>query len=150
HAPERCTGEDEGLFAMLFDEFERQATELPLLFSPSAPEIALRPSPSTLKRCLAILSGTDSIRKAVPAQDPMWRAPDALGWAHQHWHGPRKDHIFETLRTRKGEKIGGSDLIPATCVYTQPYIVQFLVQNSLGALWMGMNPRSRLLEQWEY
>jgi hypothetical protein len=42
--PERCTGEDEGLFATLFDEFSRRAEELPLLFDPRNPEVALRPS----------------------------------------------------------------------------------------------------------
>ena len=35
--PERCAGEDEGLFAVLFDEFARRAEELPLLFDPQRP-----------------------------------------------------------------------------------------------------------------
>ena len=49
-----------------------------------------------------------------------------------------------------GAKIEGADIIPATQLYTEPYMVKFLVQNSLGATWMGMNPGSKLADGWEY
>jgi SAM-dependent methyltransferase len=146
--PERCAGEDEGLFAVLFDEFARRAGELPLLFDPRAPEVALRPSVPTLKRCIALLSGTEAARGAQPATDEVFAAPDALGWAYQYWNTEEKNRVFETVRTRRGAKIEGADIIPATCIYTEPYIVDFLVQNSLGAIWMAMHPESELCDDW--
>ncbi|MBI4561963.1 MAG: hypothetical protein HY724_07945, partial [Candidatus Rokubacteria bacterium] len=149
-APDRCAGEDEGLFAVLFDEFERRAVELPLLFDPRAPEVALRPSVKAIKRCVALLSGREAPKGQEPATDEVFTAPDALGWAYQYWNTEEKDRIFEKVRTQKGAKIEGADIIPATCIYTEPYIVRFLVQNSLGAIWMGMHPTSRLCERWEY
>ncbi len=148
--PERCSGEDEGLFATLFDEFERRAKELPLLFSPKAPEVALRPSVPAIKRCVGLLSGTTTPKGQEPATDEVFTAPDALGWAYQYWNTDEKDRVFEKIRTGKGAKIEGADIIPATCIYTEPYIVKFLVQNSLGALWMGMRPGSKLAEGWDY
>ncbi len=148
--PERCSGEDEGLFAVLFDEFERRAKELPLLFAHDAPEVALRPSVAALKRCIRLLSGTESIKGQEPATDEVFTAPDALGWTYQYWNTEEKDRVFEKVRTKKGAKIEGAEVIPATCIYTEPYMVKFLVQNSLGATWMGMNPGSRLCEGWEY
>ena len=54
------------------------------------------------------------------------------------------------VRTKKGAKIEGSDIIPATQLYTEPYMVKFLVQNSLGATWMMMHPESKLSTTWEY
>lgn len=147
--PGRCTGEDEGLFAVLGDEFERRARELPLLFNPKAPEVALRPSVAALKRCIAVLSGTEAV-KGQAATDEVFTAPDALGWAYQYWNTEEKDRVFEKVRTKKGAKIEGAEIIPATCIYTEPYIVKFLVQNSLGALWMEMHPDSRLADKWEY
>ena len=54
------------------------------------------------------------------------------------------------VRTKKGAKIEGSDIIPATQLYTEPYMVKFLVQNSLGATWMMMHPESKLSAAWEY
>ncbi|MBW3538719.1 MAG: hypothetical protein KY476_00465 [Planctomycetes bacterium] len=40
--------------------------------------------------------------------------------------------------------------MPATQLYTESYMVRFLVQNSLGATWMGMHPESKLCDEWEY
>lgn len=148
--PERCVGDDEGLFAVLFDEFERRSEELPLLFDPRAPEMALRPSVAALKRCVALLSGTVAAKGQEAATDEIFTAPDALGWTYQYWNSEEKDRVFEKVRTKKGSKIEGAEIIPATCIYTEPYMVKFLVQNSLGAIWMGMRPDSGLIEQWEY
>ena len=58
--------------------------------------------------------------------------------------------MFERVRTVKGAKIAGSDIVPATQLYTEDYMVKFLVQNSLGATWMLMHPESKLCERWEY
>lgn len=148
--PERCAGEDEGLFAALFDEFFRRAAELPLLFNPRAPEVALRPSVAALKRCVALLSGTLAMKGQEAATDEVFTAPDTLGWTYQYWNTEEKDRVFEKVRTKKGAKVEGSEIIPATCIYTEPYMVKFLVQNSLGAIWMGMHAGSRLCEGWEY
>jgi SAM-dependent methyltransferase len=148
--PERCAGEDEGLFAVLFDEFARRAEELPLLFDPQAPKVALRPSVATLKHCIALLSGTKVAKGQEAATDEVFAAPDALGWTYQYWNTEEKNRVFEKVRTKKGSKIEGAEIIPATCIYTEPYMVKFLVQNSLGARWMGMYPDSRLAEKWEY
>jgi hypothetical protein len=148
--PERCAGEDEGLFAMLFEEFARRAEELPLLFDPRAAEVALRPSVAALKRCIALLSGTVAAKGQEPATDEVFTAADALGWTYQYWNTEEKERVFEKIRTKKGSKIEGADIIPATCIYTEPYMVKFLVQNSLGAIWMGMHTESRLVENWEY
>jgi len=148
--PERCAGEDEGLFAALFDEFARRAEELPLLFDPRAAEVALRPSVAALKRGVALLSGTLAVKGQEPANDEVFTAPDALGWTYQYWNTEEKDRVFEKVRTKKGSKIEGAEIVPATCIYTEPYMVKFLVQNSLGAIWMGMYPSSRIAEKWQY
>ncbi len=149
-SPELCTGEDDGRFAMLFGVFAERAETLPMLFDPESPSIALRPSPPALKNCLAWLSGREKVRSHDSATDAVFAAPDALGWAYQYWNTEEKDRVFETVRTKKGAKIEGADIIPATQLYTEDYMVQFLVQNSLGATWMGMHPESQLLESWEY
>jgi len=147
--PTLCTEEDDGLFAMLSEEFHERSQELPDLFAPDSPAVALRPSVVALKHCIALLSGS------VPANggratDDVFTAPDAFGWAYQYWNAEEKDRVFEMVRTKKGAKIEGSDIIPATQLYTEPYMVKFLVQNSLGATWMMMHPESKLSASWEY
>ena len=149
-SPELCTGEDDGRFAMLAQVFAERAITLTMLFDPDSASIALRPSPAALKNCLAWLSGTQKVRSQEPATDAVFAAPDALGWAYQYWNTEEKDRVFETVRTTKDANIEGADIIPATQLYTEGYMVKFLVQNSLGATWMGLHPESKLYEAWEY
>ncbi len=47
----------------------------------------------------------------------------------------------------KNAKIAGADIVPATQLYTEDYMVKFLVQNSLGVTWMGMHPDRKLFER---
>ena len=148
--PEFCTAADDGLFAMLDQAFFEQAKHLPLLFTPKAPGVALKPSVAALKRCIAYLSGTEAVRGQEPATREVFQAPDALGWAYQYWNTEEKDRVFETVRTKKGAKIEGTDIIPATQLYTEDYMVKFLVQNSLGAKWVGTKPDTQLVDIWEY
>lgn len=138
--PGVCAGDDDGLYAALFAEFSERAEELPMLFHPDEPVIALKPGVAALKKCIRLLSDEDEI----------FTRSDALGWAYQYWNNEEKDRVFEKVRTVKGAKIEKSDIIPATQLYTEPYMVKFLVQNSLGALWMAMHPESRLSDTWEY
>lgn len=148
--PELCAGDDDGLFVVLGNAFTKQAESLPLLFDPKAPGIALNPSVAAVKRSIALLSGTEAIRGQDSATNNVFRASDAFGWAYQYWNTEEKDRVFEGVRTEKGTKIEGSDIIPATQLYTEPYMVKFLVQNSLGATWAGMNPGTKLVDVWDY
>ena len=148
--PEACRGEDDGLFEVLISEFQERSRDLPDLFNPEALATKHRPSVASLKRIIALLSGMEKPRGQEPATDEVFEASDAFGWMYQYWNSEEKDKVFEKLRTAKGFKIQGSDIIPATQLYTEPYMVKFLVQNSLGATWMGMYPESKLFEKWEY
>jgi len=148
--PDAAKGEDDGLFAVLFTEFAVRCQELPALFDPKSPAVALRPSVPALKRCVALLSGTESVRGQDPATDEVFSAPDALGWAYQHYQDDEKERVDDWLKTRKGFKCEGCDIIPKTALYTASYMVRFIVQNSLGALWMEMYPDSTLCNHWEY
>jgi hypothetical protein len=148
--PSACAGEDDGLFSVLEDEFRRHAEELPTVFNPRASAIALRPSISALKRCIGLLSGSVLLNGQGEATEELFDAGDAPGWAYQFWNAEEKDHVFERVRTQKDAKIEGADLIPATQLYTEPYMVKFLVQHSMGAFWAGMYPETKLTDGWEY
>lgn len=161
--PELCAGDDDGLFAVLDKVFREQAQRLPMLFDPQAPGVALRPAPAALKDCFGLLSlNADTLRKyrIRPKEEASggdetdvpnpFTAPDALGWAYQYWNTEEKDRVFEKVRTVKGAKIAGAGIVPATQLYTESYMVKFLVQNSLGATWVGMHADSKLAETWEY
>jgi len=61
-----------------------------------------------------------------------FRADDALGWTYQFWQAQRKDEV-----NKSGKKIGADELSPVTQLFTEDYMVEFLLHNTLGAWWAG-------------
>ena len=60
----------------------------------------------------------------------LFGASDALGWVYQFWQSRRKDEVNSSE-----VKIGAEQLPAVTQLFTEPYMVQFLLDNSLGAWW---------------
>lgn len=85
----------------------------------------------------------ERILAELPAE--VFTADDALGWVYQFWQTKRKKEV-----NASGRKIGGADIAPVTQLFTEPYMVHFLLENSLGAWWVSRHPDSPLREQWEY
>lgn len=59
-----------------------------------------------------------------------FQASDALGWCYQFWQNKKKKQVNES-----GVKIGAKELSPVTQLFTEPYMVSFLLDNALGAWW---------------
>ncbi len=62
-------------------------------------------------------------------------ADDALGWVYQFWQSEAKAAI-----NASGDKIDGAKLPAVTQLFTEPYMVHFLIDNTLGAWWVSRNP----------
>lgn len=75
----------------------------------------------------------------------LFTTEDALGWVYQFWQTAEKNRVNDS-----GVKIGGADLSPVTQLFTENYMVRFLLENSLGAWWAGRHPESPLVDGWEY
>ena len=82
-------------------------------------------------------------RGRAPAE--VFTSDDGLGWVYQYWQREKKDEVNASER-----KIGGADLGPVTQLFTENYMVRFLLENSLGAWWASRHPESPLVEGWEY
>ncbi|MDN5585417.1 MAG: BREX-1 system adenine-specific DNA-methyltransferase PglX [Brevibacterium sp.] len=79
----------------------------------------------------------------IPAE--VFTTEDALGWVYQFWQTAEKKRVNDS-----GVKIGGADLSPVTQLFTENYMVRFLLENSLGAWWAARHPESPLVGSWEY
>ena len=75
----------------------------------------------------------------------VFTADDAVGWVYQFWQRDKKDEVNASER-----KIGGADLGPVTQLFTENYMVRFLLENSLGAWWAARNPNSELVKEWDF
>ena len=65
----------------------------------------------------------------------IFTADDALGWVYQFWQSEAKATI-----NASGDKIDGAKLPAVTQLFTEPYMVHFLIDNTLGAWWVSRNP----------
>ena len=79
----------------------------------------------------------------IPESD--WQDVEVLGWMYQFYNSERKEEFFKSKR-----KAEAADIAPATQLFTPEWIVRYMVENSLGRLWMLNHPESALRERMEY
>ena len=84
---------------------------------------------------------------SVLTQD-VCRDVEVIGWLYQYYISERKDEVFAGFK--KNKKAGADEIPAATQLFTPHWIVRYLVENSLGRLWMLNHPESRLVEQMDY
>lgn len=72
--------------------------------------------------------GLEKLLSELPPET--FTASDALGWVYQFWQAKKKDDV-----NKSEVKIGARELPAVTQLFTEPYMVQFLLDNSLGAWW---------------
>ena len=102
----------------------RYATKmLPQIFRVDSPVFALTLPPEKQQRLESLLSD-------LPTE--VFTASDSLGWVYQFWQAKRKDEV-----NASEVKIGARELPAVTQLFTEPYMVSFLLDNSLGAWWAG-------------
>ncbi|WP_315773573.1 BREX-1 system adenine-specific DNA-methyltransferase PglX [Rhodococcoides kroppenstedtii] len=73
---------------------------------------------------------------------------EVIGWLYQFYISERKDEVFAGFKNNK--KAGVDEIPAATQLFTPHWIVRYLLENSLGRLWMLNRPASRLVEQMDY
>ena len=109
---------------------------LPGIFRPENPAAQLRLAPEGRNVLESMLNGFP---------EAIFVADDALGWMYQFWQSKKKKEVIDSER-----KIGGADIAPVTQLFTEDYMVRFLLENSLGAWWAGKHPESPLIKKWGY
>lgn len=133
--------DDEALFRYLFlAQCQELASCIPNVFEPvdSALELLLPDK----------LMARDGVAQAmvedIPEEDWLTHV-EILGWMYQYYNSQAKDDFF------KSKAKATADMLPvATQLFTPEWIVCYMVENSLGRLWMLNNPQSGLRERMEY
>jgi hypothetical protein len=77
----------------------------------------------------------------IPEED--WAEVEIIGWLYQFYITEKKDQVI-------GKVVKSEDIPAATQLFTPNWIVQYLVQNSVGRLWLMANPQSTLAKEWPY
>lgn len=83
----------------------------------------------------------------IPQED--WLdAVQIIGWLYQYYNAEPKDQVFANLK--KNIKISKENIPAATQLFTPDWIVRYMVENSLGRLWVEGHPNNDLKSSWKY
>ena len=80
--------------------------------------------------------------------DDNCKTVEVIGWLYQYYISEKKDEVFAGFK--KNKKATSKEIPAATQLFTPEWIVRYLVENSLGRLWMLNHPESRLIESMKY
>ncbi len=96
-----------------------------------------------------LLSGNSILAYTREAMTPdACEDVEVIGWLYQFYISEKKDEVFDGLK--KNKKITPENIPAATQLFTPHWIVKYLVENSLGRLWMLNRPDSLLVDRMEY
>lgn len=96
-----------------------------------------------------LLSGNSILAYTREAMTPdACEDVEVIGWLYQFYISEKKDAVFEGLK--KNRKITPENIPAATQLFTPHWIVRYLVENSLGRLWLLNRPGSKLVERMDY
>lgn len=106
---------------------------LPNVFRPDSPALALQLPLETEQALEALLA-------RLPAT--VFQADDSLGWSYQFWQAPKKEEVQRQMK-QAGTKVGADELPAVTQLFTEQYMVAFLLENALGGWWHSRHPRMK-------
>ncbi len=106
---------------------------LPQVFRADSPVFEVELPPEKQRQLENIVSNIEG---------DVFKASDSLGWAYQFWQNKRKASINES-----GVKIGEDELPAVTQLFTEDYMVDFLIDNSLGAWWANKKLDDNILKK---
>lgn len=135
-------GDDEGLFRYLFLlQCDELADCMPAVFDKVGEDPLVLLLPDGLLRPEGVIG------KLVTdiAENDWCDGVQIVGWMYQFYISEKKDEFFASKR-----KASAEDIPAATQLFTPEWIVKYLVQNSLGRLWMFNHPESHLAEKMDY
>lgn len=97
-----------------------------------------------------LLQECSVIRKMVTDIDEEdWKEEvEIIGWMYQYYISEKKDEVFAALK--KNVKITKENIPAATQLFTPKWIVKYMVENSLGRLWLEGHPNEELQKEWKY
>lgn len=120
--------ESEGYAFLLQLVFEDLATDLPGLYGPVG-VADLVPIPTASLRY--VIESLDAKDLATCWTDDM-----TLGWVYQYWNDPEREALDAKLNA--GGKVEPHEIASKTQMFTERYMVDWLLQNSLGPMWLAM------------
>lgn len=94
----------------------------------------------------ALLKADSVLGEMARLDDDCWNEIQVIGWLYQYYISQRHDEVVDI----NGSAIKKEDIPAATCLYTTDWVVRYMVENSLGRLWLEGHPSEALRMKWRY
>ncbi len=121
-----CEDDTQGYGVLLQFLFDELAAALPGLFGNVGLTALIPVPPATLRRVIEALD-------EIPAD--VWQDDMTLGWVYQYWNDPDREALDAKLHDRG--KLEPHEIASKTQMFTERYMVEWLLQNSLGPTWLA-------------
>ena len=96
-----------------------------------------------------LLSESSVLTQTVETLDAeICKDVEVIGWLYQYYISEKKDQVFAGLK--KGKKITKDDVPAATQIFTPEWIVKYMVENSVGKMWLESHPDKDLQAKFKY
>jgi hypothetical protein len=137
--PNARNEEAEGLLLFLEDQLKKLSSDIPL-FSPQHPYHLL---PTALE-LQSIINAFNQVETDTQVETEIWQSDDILGWLYESYNNYKK-----AAHKASGDKTEYNKVSIQSQVYTPRWVVQFLVDNSLGKLYLEMYPDSEIKNKYK-
>jgi len=137
--PDGRNEEMEGLVRFMEDQLAALATDIPL-FSPQHP-YHLLPTAIELN---GIMNAFNQVETDAQVEDNIWQSDDVLGWLYESYNNYKK-----AAHKESGDKTEFNKVSIQSQIYTPRWVVKFLVDNSLGKLYLEMYPDSDIKNRYK-
>lgn len=137
--PQARSEEAEGILPFLEEQLQKLAIDIPL-FSPQHPYHLL---PTALE-LQGIINAFNQVETDTQVETEIWKSDDVLGWLYESYNNYKK-----AAHKASGDKTEYNKVSIQSQVYTPRWVVQFLVDNSLGKLYLEMYPDSEIRNKYK-
>jgi hypothetical protein len=120
--------------------FDEMAVDLHFLFDRNLAQGLVFPSELVLRKVLADLSAADLV--------PLWKEDETIGWVYQFFNDPE---VRQRMRAESNAPRNSREMAVRNQFFTPRYVVEFLVDNTLGRIWIEMRQgKTGLRERCQY
>lgn len=132
-------------FALLIIAYCRENAVISKCFGGIAPylELLLPDDILSQNRFIDLLNNTNDY-----ISDDQFKSSELIGWLYQFYISEKKDEVFASFKN--GRKAEAEDIPAATQIFTPNWIVKYMVQNSVGRIYLDNNPYCPLKKEWKY
>lgn len=132
-------------FALLVIAYCRENAVISKCFGGIAPylELLLPDDILSQNRFIDLLNNTNEY-----ITEDQFRSAELIGWLYQFYISEKKDEVFASFK--KGRKAEAEDIPAATQIFTPNWIVKYMVQNTVGRIYLDNNPYCPLKKDWKY